>query len=99
MLREARRGARLSQRELAVRAGLPQPSVARIESGAVEPRVDTLDRLLAACGKGLAAVVRPGTGIDRSQIVAMLALSPSERLHTAVLEARNVDRLRGGERP
>jgi predicted transcriptional regulator len=96
LLREARRAAGLSQRRLATAAGVPQPSVARIESGAVEPRFETLDRLLAACGRGVATVVRPGTGVDRSQIRAMLALTPAERLRVAVTEAANVERLAGG---
>ncbi|HKI27951.1 MAG TPA: helix-turn-helix transcriptional regulator, partial [Actinomycetota bacterium] len=53
-LRDARRRAGLSQRELARRAHTPQPTIARIESHAVVPRMDTLDRLLAACGVTLA---------------------------------------------
>ena len=93
MLREARRAAGLSQRTLAARAGVPQPAVARIESGAVVPRVDTLDRLLAACGLEVATRPRPGAGIDRTQIRSMLALTPLERLRLAVREARNLDRL------
>ena len=43
-LRDARRRAGLSQRALAQRARTPQPTIARIESHAVVPRVDTLDR-------------------------------------------------------
>jgi transcriptional regulator with XRE-family HTH domain len=95
MLREARRQAGFSQRALATRAGVPQPAVARIESGAVVPRVDTLDRLLAACGLEVATRPRPGADIDRTQIRAMLARSPIERLRLAVEEARNLDRLLG----
>ncbi|MGA9159830.1 MAG: helix-turn-helix transcriptional regulator, partial [Actinomycetota bacterium] len=49
-LREARRGAGLTQRALALRAGIPQPTIARIEARTVVPRIDTLDRLLSACG-------------------------------------------------
>lgn len=92
-LREARLQAGLSQRALARRANTPQPTIARIESHAVVPRVDTLDRLLAACGLALASVPRPGAGIDRTQIRKLRASSPGERLRLAAREGRNLDRL------
>jgi transcriptional regulator with XRE-family HTH domain len=92
-LRDARRKAGLSQRALARRAGVPQPTVARIESGVVVPRVDTLDRLLAGCGLALESVARPGSGVDRSSIRALLAMPPRARLRLAVREARNLERL------
>lgn len=97
-LRTARRAAKLSQRDLAERAGVPQPTVARIESRAVSPRVETLDRLLAACGLGLTVRRRPGTGVDREPIRQLLRLSPAERLRIAVEEARNLDRLLAARR-
>ena len=92
-LRSARRRAGLSQRELAARAGVPQPTVARIESRAVSPRIDTLDRLLAVCDAELTVAPRSGAGVDRGPIRALLRLTPSERLRLAVDEARNLDRL------
>ncbi len=85
-LRSARHGAGLSQRALARLAGIPQPTVARIESGVVVPRVDTLDRLLRACGKDLQVIVRPGTGLDRTLIRERLLLSVTERARLAVRE-------------
>jgi predicted transcriptional regulator len=93
VLREARRRAGLSQREVAKRADVPQSSIAKIESGVVTPRVDTLDRLLAACGEALEAVRRKGEGVDRSVIRNLIRISHSERAAIAVAEARNVDRL------
>lgn len=92
-LRDARRQAGLTQRGLARRAHTQQPTVARIESHAVVPRVDTLDRLLAACGLELATVPRPGAGVDRTQIRDLLALSPGDRLRLAARDGRNLDRL------
>jgi len=96
ILRRARESAGLTQRALATRLGVPQPSVARIESGAVVPRVDTLERLLSVCGATLTAAPRPGAGVDRTPIRELLALTPSERLHRATIEARNLDRFLTG---
>ncbi len=39
-----------SQRELADRAGMKQPQLARLETGQVEPKLDTLQRLAEALG-------------------------------------------------
>ncbi len=39
-----------SQRELADRAGMKQPQLARLETGQVEPKLDTLQRLAQAMG-------------------------------------------------
>jgi transcriptional regulator with XRE-family HTH domain len=88
VLRQARRRAGFTQRELAEKAGVPQSQVAKIESGAVVPRVDTLDRLLEACGEGLESLPRPGRGVDRTLMT--LDLKPAERARVAVESDRNV---------
>lgn len=84
LLSEARRAARLTQRELARRSGVAQPAISRIERGHLSPRVATLDRLLRACGKGIELVVRPGTGVDRTLIRERLGLSEAERVRLSV---------------
>jgi transcriptional regulator with XRE-family HTH domain len=94
MLRDARRRAKLTQRELAAKSGIPQATIARIERGRADPRVNTLDRLLAACEFGLEVMPRLGIGIDRTQIQALLRLSPSERLAVAVANDRHYVELR-----
>lgn len=96
MLRDARRHAGLSQRQLAELTRVAQPAIARIESGAVDPRADTLERLLAGCGRELVATQRPGAGIDRGPIRALLAMTPAERVRLATREARNLERVLGG---
>jgi predicted nucleotidyltransferase/DNA-binding XRE family transcriptional regulator len=53
LLREARKRAGLSQAALSVRAGTSQPAIARYETGAAQPSLLTLERLLAACGARL----------------------------------------------
>lgn len=50
VLRTARRGAGLTLRDLADRAGTSHATLAAYEAGRVVPRVDTLDRILRACG-------------------------------------------------
>src|SRR5881397_1651355 len=94
-LKEARRAARLSQRELARRAGVAQPVLSRIERGHSSPRFETLDRLLRECGKGLELIERPGIGVDRSLIRDRLRLSAGQR---ARLAAREWKRTRQFER-
>jgi transcriptional regulator with XRE-family HTH domain len=84
MLRFARSRAELTQRQLAAKSGVPQETIARIERGRADPRLGTLDRLLEACGFGLEVEPRLGIGVDRTQIRALLELSPSERLERAL---------------
>jgi len=88
MLRHARRSAGLTQRALAAATGVPQETIARIESGRSDPRVETLDRLLEGCGYGLEHLPRLGIGIDRPQFHERLALSPGDRLIRAMAEDR-----------
>ncbi len=67
LLRALRRLADLSQRELAARSGVPQSTVARIESGqAVDPRFRTVERLIRAAGStlGVAAPGEPVRGVE-----------------------------------
>lgn len=94
MLRDARRRAKLTQRQLAEKSRIPQETIARIERGRADPRVNTLDRLMAACELGLEVMPRLGIGIDRTQIQALLRLSPSERLAVAVANDRHYVELR-----
>ncbi len=90
ILRTARRRAGLSQRALAERAGVPQPSVARIESGASIPRADTLQRLLRAADQELEVEPRLGIGVDRTLIRERLKLTPDQRGRAATIAARNL---------
>lgn len=84
LLQEARRDAGLTQRELARLAGVAQPAISRIERGHLSPRLESLDRLLRACGRGIDLVVRPGAGLDCTLIRERLALSVPERVRLTV---------------
>ncbi len=86
MVREARRRARLTQRQLAAKSGIPQETIARIERGRTDPRVNTLDRLLAACEFGLEVMPRLGIGIDRTQIHERLSVPMDVRLGVAMAD-------------
>ncbi len=86
MVREARQRAKLTQRQLAAKAGIPQETIARIERGRVDPRVGTLDRLLEACGYGLESLPRLGIGVDRSQIQERLDVPMSKRLAVSMAD-------------
>lgn len=94
MLREARHRATLTQRQLARKSGIPQETIARIERGRADSRINTLDRLLASCDAGLEVMPRLGIGIDRTQIQALLRLSPTERLKVAIANDQHFVELR-----
>ena len=88
MLKHARARAGLTQRQLAAMVGIRQETIARIESGKVDPRVGTLDRLLEGCGFGLEHLPRLGIGIDRTVIRRLIELTPSERLELGIASDR-----------
>jgi transcriptional regulator with XRE-family HTH domain len=93
-IRYGRLRAGLTQTELARRAGISQPALARIEAGRVQPRVDTVTRLLRECGLSLEVAPLAGTGVDRSAIRRMFRLTPKRRLRLAAEEANNLERMK-----
>jgi len=80
LVREARRRAGLSQRELADRAGTTQSAIARLESGRTSPAFDTVVRLIKLCGYRLLVTLDPYDDSDIAQAEALLRLSPEARL-------------------
>lgn len=90
ILRYARRRAGLTQRELAALARAPQPAIARIESGAVSPRLGTLLPLIEATGFALEIAPAIGDGVDRTLIRSALERSPEERIRAAGVAAANL---------
>jgi transcriptional regulator with XRE-family HTH domain len=92
-LRQARRRAGLTQRDLTQRTRVAQSTIARIESGQEMPRVDTLERLLQACGESIEVVAASGIGVDRSGIRDVLARTPAERIASLTDEASTLERL------
>lgn len=60
LLRRARAGARLSQTELAARAGVAQPVISAYESGRREPSLPMLTKLVEATGHRMRIQLLPG---------------------------------------
>jgi transcriptional regulator with XRE-family HTH domain len=80
LVRTARREAGLTQADLAARAGVPQSTIARLESGGSNPTVRTLERVLHAAGRRLEASRIASSGVDETHVARNLALTPAERL-------------------
>lgn len=70
---------RMTQRDLGRRAGLSESSVARLLSGERQPTVDTLERVAAALGVPVAALLAP----DRLAAEASSAALTTETLSPA----------------
>ena len=79
LLRDARMTAGLTQQAVADRAGTSQAAVARYESAQALPDLDTLHRLLLACGRRLELTTTP-TDDGARQIDESLALTPTQRV-------------------
>lgn len=98
LVKEARLRAGLTQAELARRLGSAQPVVARWETGAAAPSLDTVVRAVRACGLELeVALVEPDDS-DRRQIVQNLKLTPAQRADL-VVNMLEVERMLHAARP
>jgi transcriptional regulator with XRE-family HTH domain len=93
-IRVGRKRAGLTQRDLARRAGVPQSTVGRIESGSIQARAKTAEKLLAALGFEFAIEPRAGAGIDRTLIRRMFALSPRQRVEYAISGGKAIAEVR-----
>lgn len=93
LVREARLSAGLTQAQLADRLGTTQPVIARLERADANPTFETVERALEAAGFSIELHARPlpAEEVDESQIVAMLRLTPAERLATFERSHRNLN--------
>lgn len=88
-LKDARRAAGLSQRDLAARIGMPQSHLSKIESGRVDAQVSTVIEIARALGHDLRLVPRQGIAILESILPKS---SPADGLQArALLLARRID--------
>ena len=80
IIRRARLRAGLPQAELARRLGTKQPVVARWESGARTPTLETVSRAVAACGLALDVALTPRDAGEDALLHEWQRLSPQERV-------------------
>jgi transcriptional regulator with XRE-family HTH domain len=92
LLREARLRAGLTQAELAERAETQRSQISRYERGDVLPSLETLRRLIRACGLELSFRLHRADleGHDASLIAQMLPLTPEERVERAVRAVKHI---------
>ncbi|MGI8527964.1 MAG: helix-turn-helix domain-containing protein [Geodermatophilaceae bacterium] len=95
LIREARKRAGLTQRELAERAGTTQSAVARAESGRVDPGFETVRRMLRLCGFNLLVALDPYDDSDLWQASQLLKMSPGDRADHMVDAANFIQSIRG----
>lgn len=80
LVREARRRAGLTQRELAERAGTTQSAIARLERRRSTPSFDTVLRLLRLCDLDLDIMLVERDNSDWAQAERLRDLTVDERL-------------------
>jgi len=89
-VRRARQRAGLSLRQLAERAGTSHSTIAAYESGAKQPSVATLDRLVRAAGFGLTVDLdarvtrtdRQPRGVELVDVLTLAAQFPARHART-----------------
>ena len=104
LIRDARRRAALTQAQLASRARTAQSAVAAYESGARNPNLANLERLLEGCDHQIDVVIRPRT---RRGAAALADLAPTIADDLSADEEQNAirvlfgvaDDFRGSPRP
>jgi transcriptional regulator with XRE-family HTH domain len=96
LLKEARAGHEVSQKQLAMRASTTQSAISRIERDRVSPSVETLRELLYLLGEDLElGVIHRDSGIDATLNAQSLKLPPAERVRRGLAFADFVRRNRG----
>ena len=94
LVREARKRAGLSQRELADRAGTTQSAIARLETGRSAPTFDRVLALVRLCGLDLNVMVAERDDSDMAQAERLRGLTPEERVRRMERVARQLRELR-----
>jgi transcriptional regulator with XRE-family HTH domain len=98
LVREARRRAGLSQRQLAERAGTTQSAIARLETGRSTPSFDTVLRLVRLCGLDLDVMLVERDDSDWAQAMDMLSLTPAERIADGIRTTNIMLKIQGAAR-
>ncbi|GGL35899.1 helix-turn-helix transcriptional regulator [Caulobacter rhizosphaerae] len=77
-LRQAREAKAWSQRQLGQRVGMPQPHISRIESGAIDPKLSTLQDLARVLD--LELILAPRAALAAVDVVVRESAQDAERL-------------------
>ena len=80
LIKRARQAAGLTQTELAKRARMKQPEIARLEARGANPRLSTLKRVVTATGHSLKLELDEDLGLDETLVAGSLRETPDERL-------------------
>ncbi len=84
VLRDARRRAGISQKQLAIRTGIAAPAISRIENGRESPSFERLVTCLEALGfePNLELLPLSGSQADPVHLAAEAELTPAQRLES-----------------
>jgi transcriptional regulator with XRE-family HTH domain len=96
LVREARRRAGITQSELARRVGTSQPAIARYERARATPDLDTIQRIVEACGLELRLELAEPDPQREAAALAALDRTVEERLTANARQAELVRALRDG---
>lgn len=102
VLRDARRRAGVSQRQLAIRTGMAPPSLSRIENGHESPSFERFAACMEALGfkPDIELRILAGSRADPAHLAAEAQLTPARRLESLFEWMRFGDRLaHAGLRP
>jgi transcriptional regulator with XRE-family HTH domain len=84
LIKEARRRAGLTQKQLADRLGTSQPVVARWESSKRSPAFETVVKAVRACGFDLSVSMPTYDEQDIAQAAQNVRRSPAQRLESLI---------------
>lgn len=98
LVREARLRAGLTQTELGARIRRSQSEIARWERGQVTPSLETVRRVVRACGLDLTLGIANADDSYAPHLDRALALTPAERVSEGVRRSRAAQRMRGKAR-
>lgn len=88
LVREARLRSRMTQQQLADKAGTTQSAIARLESCRTSPSLEDVQRLMRLAGFELIIELAPFDDSDRNQAMDLLWATPDMRIE---LNRRSVD--------
>lgn len=99
ILRDARHGAGVSQRQLAIRTGVAAPAISRIENGRESPSFERFTAFMTALGFEPSVELRElsGSEADPVHLAAEARRTPSQRLESLFEWMKFGDRLARAE--